>query len=186
MTAMTRTSMVWESEIEPGEIRVFHQTERIPARPATRRAEAEGNRAQERDVVAERAHPRRVVTHPLEREAQRRSGDVAQRHVDDGRDDERDVEEARRLLQRVPDDRGELDVVHAPEPRELRHLREEEVDQHRERERDHEEVDSVAPARDRSQKEADRHRRAKSQQRRQPWVQSDLGAAVCHHEVRRP
>src|SRR5829696_4445173 len=122
-------------------------------------AKAEGNRAQERDVVAERTHAGRVVTHPLEREAQWRSGDVAQRNVDGGRDHERDVEEARRLLQRVPDYRGELDIVHAPEPRELGHLREEEVHQHRECERDHEEVDSVAPARDRSQKEADRHRR---------------------------
>ena len=122
-------------------------------------AKAEGNRAQERDVVAERTHAGRVVTHSLEREAEWRSGDVAQRNVDGGRDHERDVEEARRLLQRVPDDRGELDVVDASEPRELRHLREEEVDQHRECKRDHEEVDSVAPARDRSQEEADRHRR---------------------------
>ena len=39
MTAMTRTSMVWESEIEPGEIRVFHHTERTPASPCDERAE---------------------------------------------------------------------------------------------------------------------------------------------------
>ena len=36
MTAIMSTSIVRASEIEPGEMRVFHQTERIPARAATK------------------------------------------------------------------------------------------------------------------------------------------------------
>ena len=36
MTAITSTSIVCGSEIDPGEMRVFHQTESIPASAATK------------------------------------------------------------------------------------------------------------------------------------------------------
>ena len=48
--------------------------------------EGERERAVQRDVVAQRAHPHRVVADALQRQPERRARDVAQQRVDQQRD----------------------------------------------------------------------------------------------------
>ena len=82
----------------------FHQTKSTPASDATKAREAERERPVQRDVVAERAHPHRVVADPLEREPERRADDVAQQRVARrARHDEGDVVEPVRVLVDVAD-----------------------------------------------------------------------------------
>ena len=71
----------------------FHQTKSTPPIDATNAAKRERDRAVERDVVAERRHPHRVVAHALQRQPERRPHEVAEQRVDGDRGPERDVVE---------------------------------------------------------------------------------------------
>ena len=187
MTAITRTSIVCdERRSSPGEIRVFHQTERIPAIAATNAPSAKASVRRSEHVVAERPHARRVVADALEREPERCADEVAQERVDAAESDERDVEEAWPApatgCRRAP---ARSTLFTPPKPERSRHLREEEVGEHRERERDHQEVDAVAPARDRAEEEADAPSpRGSPTSVAEPRVPGDGRAAVGRDEVR--
>ena len=85
MTAITSTSIVAPRSIDAGSMWPFHQTKSTPPIAATNAREAEGERAVEHDVVAERRHAHRVVADALQRQPERRAHDVAQQRVDDER-----------------------------------------------------------------------------------------------------
>jgi hypothetical protein len=154
-----------------------------PGERGHERAEPERERAQEQDVVAERAHARGVVADSLDREPERRAHDVAKEEIDGRGDAERDVKEPGRFLERIPDDVRALDAVHPAEARELSHLSEEEVDEDGECERDHEEVDPMAAACDRPEEETDHGRRHNREERGDPGIQGHVGASVSRGEV---
>ena len=71
-TAITSTSIVAPRSIDAGSMWPFHQTKRTPPIAAMNDAKRERDRAVQRDVVAERRHPHRVVAHALQRQAERR------------------------------------------------------------------------------------------------------------------
>ena len=82
--------------------------------------------------------------------------DVAEQHVDDERDDERDVVEAVRVrVDGLPITLRRRDAADPAEAGDVGHLAEEQVRDHRVGERDHQEVDPDAPARERAEEQPD-------------------------------
>ena len=157
MTAITSTSMVAARPMVDGAICAFHQTKRIPPIAAMRPANANASVRCQRDAVAERAHAHRVVADALQRQPERRAHDVAQGRVDEQRDRERHEVQplgVRRAAQEV----GDRDAADAAEAGDARHLAEDQVRDHREDQRDHQEVDPVAAARQRAEDEGDSDR----------------------------
>ena len=144
----------------------FHQTKRIPPIDEMKPANPNAIHAVERDVVAERAHAHRVVAHALQRQAERRAHEVAQQREHEHREHERDVVEAVRVRVGVADDVRRRDAADAAEARELRDLAEEQVRDHAERERDHEEVDADAARGERAEDERDARCRTRARARR--------------------
>ena len=64
MTAIRSTSIVAVRSMVDGAICAFHQTKRIPAHRRHETRQPEREQAVQRDAVAERAHPHRVVADP--------------------------------------------------------------------------------------------------------------------------
>src|SRR5918996_1481172 len=142
-----------------------------------------GQRGDQR-AEAERAHAGGIVPDALERQSEGRAPEVADEQVDGRGRAQRDVKEVGRVGDRIRDDVRAVDVVHAAEAGELRHLAEEEEREDGEGERDHQEVDPVAPARDRAEEEPDSRADEDPRQGSQPGVPGDGGAAVGRDEVR--
>jgi len=133
----------------------FHQTNRTPPSEAMKAANRRRS-SMERDVVAQRAHPHRIVANTLKGDPKRRPHEVLGRGINKHRHDERGVVEPVRV--RGPPHRSTR-VSNAADPteaRERRHLAEEEVRDDGEGERDHQEVDPGASACQRAKDQADR------------------------------
>ncbi len=161
--------------------------------PGDRRDEAgedEGQRAVQRDVVAQRAHAHGVVADALQRQAERRARDVAQGHVDQR--GHRQRHEVQAIGMRgAAEEVGDRDPADAAEARHDRDLAEEQVRDHGEDQRDHQEVDAVAAAGQRA--EDDRHHERHCQRDhdagdlRPPEVQAlrvAVGGQVAQREAR--
>ena len=123
-------------------------------------ADPERERPVERDVVAERRHARGLVADALEGDAERRADDVPDQQVHEHGRDERDVVEALPVLDDVPDEarRVLIDPGDRREAADERDRADEEERDHRVRQRQHQEVDAVAPRRDGAEHEPDRRR----------------------------
>ena len=143
------------------------------------------------DVVAEGAHPDRVVPRSLEREPEGRASEIEDAHEREHRDRQRDVIEGRRVRDGVAEETRQFNVVHAPVTRELGHLAEEVEDHDPEREGDHQEVDPLAARRDRAEDQADDDSSDDSDQDREPRIDRRRdppvgGDQVRHREPRDP
>src|SRR4051794_32431933 len=131
--------------------------EEDPADPGRQPGERERQHAVQRHAVAERAHAHRVVADALHRQPERRPGGVTQPGVAAERDEHRDEVQPLRVAVRV-DPVRHRDAADAAEPGQVGHLPEEQVGDHAEDERDHQEVDAVAAAGDRAEQQRDEER----------------------------
>ena len=143
--------MVAPIEIVFGSICPFHQTFSDPGRGRDEASQREGQRAMERNVEAERCHPDRVVANTLERHAERCTPDHAESDVGEHGEHEADVVQPHRPVEQ----RRRIDAGDAAEAGEGRHLAEDVVADHGVGERQHQEVDAVGAARQRTENQGD-------------------------------
>ena len=176
--------MVAPRPTSPGAIWPCHQTSRTPARDARNAANPNASDAVQRDDVAERRHAHVLVPDPLERDAERGPHDVADQAVDDEGGTERDVVEAVAVGDDVADEARRV-AVDAADPREAGdhgHLADEVEGDHRERQRDHQEVDPEAARGDRAEDHPEQRRAQKrkdERERRVPAERQALGLAAA-------
>ena len=135
---------------------------------------AERHRPVQHDAVPERRHPDRVVPRALERQPERRPRHVAQQRVDDEGAAEGDVVEVVRVGDRASDQVRRRDAADAAEARDVGHLPEEEVRDHAVGERDHQEVDPEAAARERAEDEREEHRDREAHEDAPPRVPAEV------------
>ena len=114
----------------------------------------------QRDVVAERCHPHRVVTDALQRKAEGRAYEVADEPIDSKRHTQHHVIELVRVVQDVADEAWHVpvDAGDRREAAELGHLAEEVVRDHTAGEGQHQKVDSRAAGGDGAEQKSDRSR----------------------------
>ena len=175
--------MVWPSEIEPGEMRWLYQTERIPATAAMKAPGSEGERPVQRNVEAERAHAVGLVAQALHGQPEGRADQVADAEEDQHRGGQGHVEERDGIGARVADERGQLRRVDAAEARQLGDLGEEVVDEHAERERDHQEVDAHAARGHGAEEQARQRGYQQRRDDRHPRVPGGVEPAVGRHQI---
>ena len=135
------------------------------------------------DTEAERAHARGLVAQALQGEAERRARDVPHPQVQHDAHRHADEVQLGGLRARVAQHPGQVDIVDPAEARHLRDLRGEVVDEDREGQRQHQEVDPLAARRDEAEDQADERAHGDRGHDRQPRVPGGGVAAVGGHEV---